>query len=92
MTLTYAIREGFIYARRAEHGIQEPVATVRMGRGSCRDFASRLGCATRLGLFCQNNRFSCKISRYLYGLSRSQSRPWRLMAFGFVLPKRSYKS
>jgi hypothetical protein len=52
----------------------------------------RLGCATRLGLFCQNNRFSCKISRYLYGLSRSQSRPWRLMAFGFVLPKRSYKS
>jgi Transglutaminase-like superfamily len=25
--------------RRAEHGTQEPVATVRMGRGSCRDFA-----------------------------------------------------
>jgi len=39
MTLTHAIKEGFTYTRRAEHGTQEPVATVRMGRGSCRDFA-----------------------------------------------------
>src|SRR5262249_20693839 len=39
MTLTHGIKEGFTYTRRAEHGTQEPVATVRIGRGSCRDFA-----------------------------------------------------
>ena len=32
-------KEGFTYTRRAEHGTQEPVATVRIGRDSCRDFA-----------------------------------------------------
>src|SRR5262245_53725270 len=56
MTLTHAIKEGFIYARRAEHGTQEPATTVRMGRGSCRDFAllmmeavRSLGLAARFG-------------------------------------------
>ena len=39
MTLTSAIKEGFSYTRRSAHGTQDPVATVRMGRGSCRDFA-----------------------------------------------------
>ena len=39
MTLTSAIKEGFTYTRRSEHGTQDPVGTVRMGRGSCRDFA-----------------------------------------------------
>ena len=39
MTLTHGIKKGFTYTRRAEHGTQEPVATVRIGRGSCRDFA-----------------------------------------------------
>jgi len=39
MTLTHGIKEGFTYTRRAEHGTQEPVVTVRIGRGSCRDFA-----------------------------------------------------
>ena len=39
MTLTHGIKEGFTYTRRGEHGTQEPVATVRIGRGSCRDFA-----------------------------------------------------
>jgi transglutaminase-like putative cysteine protease len=51
MTLTHAIKEGFTYTRRAEHGTQEPVATVRMGRGSCRDFALLMMEAVRsLGL------------------------------------------
>ena len=54
MTLTHGIKKGFTYTRRAEHGTQEPVATVRIGRGSCRDFAllmiesvSSLGFAAR---------------------------------------------
>src|SRR6266513_5789090 len=61
MTLTHAIKEGFTYTRRAEHGTQEPVATVRMGRGSCRDFALLMMEAVRsLGLAA---RF---VSGYLY--------------------------
>ena len=54
MTLTCAIKEGFTYTRRSAHGTQDPVVTVRTGRGSCRDFAllmmeavRRLGVATR---------------------------------------------
>jgi transglutaminase-like putative cysteine protease len=39
MTLTHGIKGGFTYTRRAEHGTQDPVVTVRIGRGSCRDFA-----------------------------------------------------
>ena len=31
MTLTYAIKEGFTYTRRSEHGTQDPVVTVRSG-------------------------------------------------------------
>jgi transglutaminase-like putative cysteine protease len=65
MTLTHAIKEGFTYTRRAEHGTQEPVATVRMGRGSCRDFALLMMEAVRsLGLAA---RF---VSGYLYVPSR----------------------
>jgi transglutaminase-like putative cysteine protease len=65
MTLTYAIKEGFTYARRTEHGTQDPVVTVRMGRGSCRDFALLMMEAVRsLGLAA---RF---VSGYLYVPSR----------------------
>ncbi len=39
MTMCYAIREGFVYERRAAHGTQPPVITLRAKRGSCRDFA-----------------------------------------------------
>jgi transglutaminase-like putative cysteine protease len=65
MTLTYAIKEGFTYVRRAEHGTQEPVVTVRIGRGSCRDFALLMMESVRsLGLAA---RF---VSGYLYVPSR----------------------
>ena len=65
MTLTSAIKEGFSYTRRSEHGTQDPVATVRMGRGSCRDFALLMMEAVRsLGLAA---RF---VSGYLYVPSR----------------------
>ena len=51
MTLTCAIKEGFTYTRRSEHGTQDPVVTVRSGRGSCRDFALLMMEAVRsLGL------------------------------------------
>src|SRR3954454_7296295 len=69
MTLTHAIKEGFTYTRRSEHGTQEPVTTVRMGRGSCRDFALLMMEAVRsLGLAA---RF---VSGYLYVPSRDSRR------------------
>ncbi len=39
MTLTYAIKESFTYARRHEQGTQDPLTTLAAGKGSCRDFA-----------------------------------------------------
>jgi transglutaminase-like putative cysteine protease len=39
MTMCYAIREGFTYARRSEAGIQPPAVTLHLRRGTCRDFA-----------------------------------------------------
>jgi transglutaminase-like putative cysteine protease len=61
MTLTYAIKEGFTYTKRSDRGTQDPVATLRIGRGSCRDFALLMMEAVRsLGLAA---RF---VSGYLY--------------------------
>ena len=37
--LTQGIHHQFLYRRREEKGIQEPVETLRLGQGSCRDFA-----------------------------------------------------
>src|SRR5450755_4468328 len=37
--MTSGIREQFIYTRRIEKGVQTPDETLRVGRGSCRDFA-----------------------------------------------------
>jgi transglutaminase-like putative cysteine protease len=34
MTLTYAIKESFTYSRRLETGIQDPLTTLRLNRGS----------------------------------------------------------
>jgi transglutaminase-like putative cysteine protease len=39
MTLCYAIRESFVYSRRTEAGTQPPAVTLRLRRGTCRDFA-----------------------------------------------------
>ncbi|SFB61805.1 Transglutaminase-like enzyme, putative cysteine protease [Rhizobium sp. NFR07] len=39
MTMCYAIHEGFVNARRYEHGTQAPIETLRLRRGTCRDFA-----------------------------------------------------
>ncbi|WP_120008064.1 transglutaminase family protein [Teichococcus vastitatis] len=39
MTLCYAIRESFSYARRTEPGTQPPLMTLHLRRGTCRDFA-----------------------------------------------------
>ncbi|WP_429932084.1 transglutaminase family protein [Agrobacterium vitis] len=51
MTLCYAIHESFIYARRLEHGTQTPLETLRLRRGTCRDFALLMMEAARsLGL------------------------------------------
>jgi transglutaminase-like putative cysteine protease len=37
--LSQAIRHGFLYKRREAKGIQLPMETLRLGHGSCRDFA-----------------------------------------------------
>ncbi|WP_299134158.1 transglutaminase family protein [uncultured Amaricoccus sp.] len=39
MTMCFAIHESFVYARRHEHGTQPPMLTLRLRRGTCRDFA-----------------------------------------------------
>ncbi|ARO30235.1 transglutaminase-like protein [Rhizobium sp. NXC14] len=51
MTLCYAIRESFVYARRQEHGTQTPLQTLHLRSGTCRDFALLMMEAARsLGL------------------------------------------
>lgn len=37
--MTLGIRNGFVYERRTQKGVQSPADTLRLGRGSCRDFA-----------------------------------------------------
>ncbi|KAA0682194.1 transglutaminase family protein [Neorhizobium sp. P12A] len=39
MTMCYAVHDGFIYSRRHEHGTQAPTETLKLRRGTCRDFA-----------------------------------------------------
>jgi|SRR5579862_451711 len=59
--MTQAIKERFTYVAREEHGTQDPVVTLQLGSGSCRDFALLMMEAVRsLGLAA---RF---VSGYLY--------------------------
>jgi transglutaminase-like putative cysteine protease len=37
--LSQGINHGFLYRRREARGIQQPVDTLQLGHGSCRDFA-----------------------------------------------------
>jgi transglutaminase-like putative cysteine protease len=49
--LSQGINRGFLYRRREAKGIQQPVETLRLGHGSCRDFAMLMIEAARsLGL------------------------------------------
>jgi transglutaminase-like putative cysteine protease len=67
--MTHAIRQRFTYVARAEAGIQEPLRTLKLRSGSCRDFALLMIEAVRaLGLAA---RF---VSGYLYVPSR-EGRP-----------------
>jgi transglutaminase-like putative cysteine protease len=38
-SMTYAIRRDLTYVAREESGIQDPIKTLKLGSGSCRDFA-----------------------------------------------------
>ncbi len=59
--MTLAIKERFTYVARDEPGTQDPIETLRLGSGSCRDFALLMMEAVRsLGLAA---RF---VSGYLY--------------------------
>lgn len=59
--LNGVIRRDFSYLRRDEHGIQSPATTLRLRRGSCRDFAVLMADAVRAVGFA--SRF---VSGYLY--------------------------
>ena len=49
--MTYAIRQDFAYVAREESGVQDPVRTLLLASGSCRDFAVLMMEAVRsLGL------------------------------------------
>lgn len=51
MAINQAIWQGFTYVAREEKGLQEPTKTLRLGSGSCRDFAMLMMDAVRaLGL------------------------------------------
>jgi transglutaminase-like putative cysteine protease len=50
-SMTHAVHENLTYVAREEDGIQDPVRTLRVGSGSCRDFAVLMMEAVRsLGL------------------------------------------
>jgi len=59
--MTHALKERFTYMEREESGIQDPIDTLRLESGSCRDFAVLMIEAVRsLGLAAQF------VSGYLY--------------------------
>ena len=45
--LSRGIHHGFLYKRREAKGVQSPIETLRLGHGSCRDFAMLMIDATR---------------------------------------------
>ncbi|MFB2550025.1 transglutaminase family protein [Ensifer soli] len=68
MTLCSAIQDSFAYARRHERGTQAPLETLKLKRGTCRDFALLMMEAARtLGLAA---RF---VTGYVYVPSRDGS-------------------
>jgi transglutaminase-like putative cysteine protease len=68
-TITHAIRARFTYVAREEMGVQDPIRTLRLGSGSCRDFAVLMIEAVRALGFAA--RF---VSGYLYVPQRGSSR------------------
>src|SRR5207253_1506333 len=49
--MTHAIKQNLTYVKREESGVQDPVRTLRIGSGSCRDFTVLMMEAVRsLGL------------------------------------------
>lgn len=64
--LTHAVRQDFVYIPRHERGVQQPLQTLKLGSGTCRDFAVFLIEAVRsLGLAA---RF---VSGYIYTPERT---------------------
>jgi transglutaminase-like putative cysteine protease len=68
MTMCYAIHESFSYSRRTEAGTQSPLTTLRLRRGTCRDFAVLMMEAVRLLGFAA--RF---VTGYIYVADRDGS-------------------
>jgi transglutaminase-like putative cysteine protease len=65
VSMTRAIRRDFTYVRREEMGIQPPLQTLKLGSGSCRDFALLMMEAVRALGFAA--RF---VTGYLYSPAR----------------------
>jgi transglutaminase-like putative cysteine protease len=72
-TITHAIRSRFTYVAREEMGVQDPLRTLRLGSGSCRDFAVLMIEAVRALGFAA--RF---VSGYLYVPSRGANAAGRV--------------
>ena len=68
MTMTYAIKESFIYLRRPDPGTQRPSVTLSRRQGTCRDFALLMMEAARSLGFAA--RF---VTGYLYSPARDGS-------------------
>ncbi len=74
--INHTIWQNFTYVAREEKGLQEPTTTLRLGSGSCRDFALLMMEAVRaLGLAA---RF---VSGYLHVPPKGNS-PWRNIGGG----------
>ncbi len=65
--MTRAIKQRFTYVARGERGVQEPLKTLRLGSGTCRDFAVLMMEAVRTLGFAA--RF---VSGYLYSPGRDR--------------------
>ena len=79
MALIQVLNANVKYARRDIEGIQEPLETIKLNSGSCRDYATLfIACARTLGLAA---RF---VSGYMYDPSIDQNLPGDMHAWAEV--------
>ena len=79
MALIQTINSNVVYARRDEEGIQEPLETIELNSGSCRDYATLfVACVRTMGMAA---RF---VSGYMYDPSINPNLPGDMHAWAEV--------